>query len=128
MSFGITILAVLVLRLIWRITHPVALEGSLPLWQRLASEGMHWLLYALLFATTLTGWLFASFRGWTMSYFSLIPLPMLASESRAGIQAINGLHQIAEWALLIVIGAHVASALAHIFIYRDRIMQRMLPE
>jgi cytochrome b561 len=127
-SFGITVLALIVPRLIWRITHPVAPDDTLPPWQRLASEAMHWLLYALLFATTLTGWLFASFRGWTMSYFSVIPLPMLASENRAGIQAINGLHQIAEWALLVVIGAHVASTLAHIFIYRDRIMQRMLPE
>jgi cytochrome b561 len=127
-SFGITILALIVLRLIWRITHPVAPESSLPSWQRLVSEAMHWLLYALLFATTLSGWLFASFRGWTMSLFSVVPLPMLASDSHAGIHAIDGLHQIAEWALLVVIGAHVASALAHIFIYRDRVMQRMLPE
>jgi cytochrome b561 len=126
-SFGITILALIVPRLIWRLTYPVAPDASLPRWQRLASEGMHWLLYVLLFATTVTGWLFASFRGWTMSYFSLIPLPMLASESRAGIHAIDGLHQISEWALLIVIGAHVASALAHLFIFRDRVLQRMLP-
>lgn len=126
-SFGITILALIVPRLIWRLTHPVAPDASLSHWQRLASEGMHWTLYVLLFATTMTGWLFASFRGWTMSYFSVFPLPMLASESRAGIDAIDGLHQISEWALLIVIGAHVASALAHVFIFRDRILQRMLP-
>ncbi len=43
-------------------------------------------------------------------------------------KAIDGLHQATEWALLAVIGIHVASALAHAFIYRDRIMQRMLPE
>jgi hypothetical protein len=33
-----------------------------------------------------------------------------------------------EWALLLVIGAHVAAAIAHTFIFRDQIMQRMLPE
>jgi cytochrome b561 len=38
------------------------------------------------------------------------------------------LHQVSEWALLVLIGIHVASALAHLFVYRDRIMQRMLPE
>jgi cytochrome b561 len=32
-----------------------------------------------------------------------------------------------EWALLVIIGLHVASALVHIFVYRDRVMQRMLP-
>ena len=78
-------------------------------------------------ATTLTGWLFVSFRGWTISYFFVIPLPMLASRNAAGIHTIDGWHQAAEWALLIVIGVHVASAMVHIFIYRDRILQRMLP-
>jgi cytochrome b561 len=32
------------------------------------------------------------------------------------------------WALLLVIGAHVAAAMAHTFIFRDQIMRRMLPE
>jgi cytochrome b561 len=127
-SFGITILVLITLRFIWRVIHPVAPESSLPRWQRLTSEGVHWLLYILVFATTLTGWVFASMRGWAISYFFLIPLPMLASKNPSGIQAIDGLHQAAEWALLIVIGIHAASAMVHVFIFRDRIMQRMLPE
>jgi cytochrome b561 len=127
MSFGITILAVILLRLVWRITHPVAPESSLPPWQRVSSEAVHWLLYMAVLAATITGWLFASFRGWTVSYFGLLRLPMLAAKSTAGIHQIDGWHQIAEWALLTTIGIHVAAALIHIFIYRDRIMQRMLP-
>ena len=126
-SFGIVILALIVLRLAWRLTHPVAPESSLPLWQRLSSGVAHWLLYTLVLATTVTGWLFASFRGWSISFFYLTPLPMLASDNAAAGKAIDGLHQAAEWALLAVIGIHVAAALAHLFIYRDRVMQRMLP-
>jgi cytochrome b561 len=57
----------------------------------------------------------------------MTPIPMLASENAAAGKAIDGLHQAMGWALLAVIGIHVASALVHIFIYRDRIMQRMLP-
>ena len=127
-SFGIVILTLIVLRFLWRLTHPVAPEGSLPAWQRLSSEAVHWLLYVLVLATTVTGWLFASFRGWEVSLFYLVPLPMLSVENAAAGKTIDGLHQAAEWALLVVIGIHVAAALAHIFIYRDRIMQRMLPE
>jgi cytochrome b561 len=126
-SFGIVILALIVLRLAWRVTHPVAPENSLPPWQRLSSGVAHWLLYALVLATTVTGWLFASFRGWSMSFFYLTPLPMLASDNAAAGRAIDGLHQAAEWALLVLIGIHVAAALAHHFIYRNRVMQRMLP-
>ncbi len=52
---------------------------------------------------------------------------MLASENAAAGKAFDGLHQAMEWTLLAVIGIHVAAAMVHIFIYRDRIMQRMLP-
>ena len=126
-SFGMVIFVLIVLRLAWRLAHPVAPESSLPPWQRLSSEAAHWLLYALVLATTVTGWLFASFRGWSMSFLYLAPLPMLASGNAAAGKTMDGLHQAMEWALLVMIGIHVAAAMAHLFIYRDRIMQRMLP-
>jgi cytochrome b561 len=126
-SFGFVILLLIMLRIAWRLTHPVAPESSLPAWQRLSSEVVHWMLYVAVFATTVTGWLFASFRGWSMSLFYVAPMPMLASGDPVSLKAIDGLHQAAEWSLLVLIGIHVASALAHLFVYRDRIMQRMLP-
>jgi cytochrome b561 len=126
-SLGLLILAFIVLRFIWRLSHPVAPESSLPIWQRFSSEVVHWMLYFLVLATTLTGWLFASFRGWSVSFFYLFPLPMLASDNAAAGKAIDGLHQAAEWTLLVFVGLHVLAALLHIFVYRDRVMQRMLP-
>jgi cytochrome b561 len=127
-SFGLTILVLIVLRFAWRLTHPVAPESSLPPWQRLSAEVVHWMLYVLVLATTITGWLFASYRGWSVLLFYVMPMPMLASDNDAAGKAIDGLHQASEWALLVLIGIHVVSALAHLFVYRDRIMQRMLPE
>ncbi|WP_375312438.1 cytochrome b [Bradyrhizobium sp. A5] len=127
LSIGLTILGLTALRLVWRLTHPVAPESSLPAWKRMSSEAVHWLLYALVLATTISGWLFASYRGWSVSFFYLMPLPMLASDNIAAGRTIDGLHQASEWALLVVIGIHVAAALAHIFVYRDGVMQRMLP-
>jgi len=126
-SFGIVILALIILRFGWRLAHPVAPESSLASWQRLTSGAVHWSLYALVLATTVTGWLFASFRGWSVPFFYLFPMPMLASDNASAGKAIDGLHQAMEWTLLVLIGLHVAAALAHLFIYRDRVMQRMLP-
>ena len=126
-SVGLFILLLIVLRFVWRLTHPVAPESSLPRWQRLSSEAVHWLLYALVLATAITGWLFASFRGWSMQFFYLAPMPMLALENRAAGKTIDGWHQALEWTLLAAIVLHVAAALVHLFVYRDRIMQRMLP-
>jgi cytochrome b561 len=126
-SIGILILLLIVLRLAWRLAHPVVPDNSLPHWQRVGSEAVHWLLYVLVLATTITGWLFASFRGWAISFFYLVPMPMLASDNAAAGKAIDGLHQAMEWSLLAVVGLHVAVALVHLLVYRDRIMQRMLP-
>jgi cytochrome b561 len=125
-SLGIVIFMLILLRFAWRLAQPVAPDSSLSPWQRLSSEAVHWLLYALVFATTVTGWLFASFRGWSMSFFYLIPVPMLA-ENPSAAEAIDGLHQTVETALLVLIHLHVAAALVHIFYYRNRVMQRMLP-
>jgi len=126
-SIGTTILVLIVLRLIWRLMHPVAPEASLTPWQRVGSGALHWLLYVSVAATSVSGWLFASFRGWSVPFFYLFPMPMLASDNAAAGKAIDGLHQAMEWTLLVLIGLHVAAALAHRFVYRDRVMQRMLP-
>jgi cytochrome b561 len=121
------ILALIVLRLVWRLTHRVAPESSLEPWQRAGAEAVHWLLYVLVLLTTISGWLFASFRGWSISFFFLAPMPMLSSENTTALRAINHWHQKFEWTLLILIGVHVLAALVNLLFYRNRVMQRMLP-
>jgi cytochrome b561 len=73
------------------------------------------MLYVMVILTTVSGWLFASFRGWSISFFYLIPFPMLSSDNPTA----DGLHQAAEWSLLGLVAVHVAAAL--------RVMSRMLP-
>lgn len=126
-SFGVLILVLMTFRLIWRLANPVAPDRGLPTRQRFMSEFVHWLLYILVFVTTLSGWLFASARGWTVVLFYTLPLPILVLPGFGTANEIDGLHQIAEWSLLVVIGMHVGAALAHACIYGDRILQRMLP-
>ncbi len=126
-SFGVVVLALTCLRFAWRLAHPVAPERSLPPWQRRSSEAVHWLLYLLVFVTTLSGWSFASMRGWTISLFGLVDLPMLTAQGSAVGRALGRWHETLEWALLIVVGLHVAAAFVHLFVYRDQVMERMLP-
>src|SRR5579864_6292245 len=91
-SIGIVILVLIAARLIWRLMHPVAPDSSLARWQQRGSEAAHWLLYVLVFATTLSGWLFASLRGWSISFFYLAPMPMLAAGNPAALRVIDGWH------------------------------------
>jgi hypothetical protein len=78
-------------------------------------------------SSTMTGWICASERGWSISLFFATPLPTLPIEGSLLVRSIGNWHGTMEWALL-VIGAHVAAAMAHRFIFRDQIMQRMPPE
>jgi cytochrome b561 len=125
-SIGITILALIVLRLIWRVTHPVAPESYLPAWQRLSSELVHWLLYLLVLATTLSGWLFESARGWTVSLYGIVALPRLVEEGSPIGHTLGELHSTMVWVLVALVSVHILAALVHLLIYRDRVMQRML--
>ena len=125
-SIGIVVLALIVVRLLWRLTHPVAPAPELPRWQRVSSEAVHWLLYGLVLVTTLSGWFFASARGWSLTFFGLFPLPALVPQGSAFGRAFGGIHEDIVWVLLGVIALHAAAALLHAFVYRDQVMQRML--
>ena len=125
-SIGMVVLALIVVRLLWRFTHPVAPATELPRWQRVASEAVHWVLYLLVFVTTLSGWFYASARGWSLTFFGLFPLPALVAQGSAMGRAIGGIHESVVWMLLAVVAIHVAAALLHAFVYRDQVMQRML--
>ena len=103
-------------------------SASLPAWQRISAESLHWLLYGLVFATTLSGWFYASMRGWSITAFGVLPLPALVAEGSPLGHRLGELHSDwMIWLLLAAIGLHAAAALLHFFVYRDRVMQRMLP-
>ncbi len=128
LSIGVLILAAALARVAWRLVNGVpAPEASLPAWQERMAHWLHTLLYVLIFAMVLTGWSYASMRGWTVTIFGLASLPALVAQGSAIGRAVGELHSILTWVLLGAIGLHVAAALAHLLLWRDRVMQRMLP-
>jgi cytochrome b561 len=128
LSVGVLILVAALSRVTWRLFQGApAPEASLPGWQRRTAEVLHAVLYLLLFAMTVSGWSYASMRGWTVTVFGLVALPALVAPGSGIGRAIGELHGILSWVLLGTIGLHVAAALAHLLFWRDRVMQRMLP-
>jgi cytochrome b561 len=128
LSIGLTVLALMTMRGLWRLGHGVPLpEPSLPPRQRLAAAVMHLALYVVVFALTVSGWMFASMRGWTITLFGLVPAPRLVAEGSALGRTVGELHIPLSWVLLGTVALHATAALAHAFIFRDRVMQRMLP-
>ena len=127
--FGVSILLVAVVRLAVRATHgEPEPEDGLPPWQHQSARMMHWLLYVLLFVVPILGWMNASWRGMTVSFFGLFELPKLMATRAPGWGWTGDVHGLlANYAMLALVGLHVTAGLYHYFIRRDRVLQRMLP-
>jgi cytochrome b561 len=127
-TFGVIILAVVIVRLGWRVTHhEPSPEDGLPPWQIASARAMHWLLYLLLFVIPILGWVNASWRGMPIVMFGL-ELPKLVATRALGWGWSGDVHSLlANYALLAFVGLHVAAALYHHFVRHDGVLRRMLP-
>jgi cytochrome b561 len=127
-SFGMTVFALAIIRLVWRWANPVpTLEGLAHKWERVLAGLSHLLLYALIFAMPLTGWLMSSARNFPVSWFGVFTFPDLVAPDKALYERMNDLHHALFAALLVVALLHVAGALKHQFIDRNEVLRRMLP-
>jgi len=126
-SFGITVLALTILRLIWRFSAGVPpVPADLPAWQKLAARASHVLLYLLLLAQPTVGWLWSSASTKPINFYFLVQLPWLIGPDKDLSRSLGHLHGLIADALLIVIGLHAAAALYHHFIRKDRVLVGML--
>ncbi|HVT32407.1 MAG TPA: cytochrome b [Rhodanobacteraceae bacterium] len=129
-SLGLAIFAFALLRLAWRALdrHP-AYPATMPRWQVVGARAGHALLYALIFAVPLSGWLFDSATALRPLYwFGLFPVPSLTGGRDPAIKEFaEAAHFWLFWLLAAVAAGHVAAALYHHFGVRDDILRRMLP-
>jgi cytochrome b561 len=127
-SIGITILALAVIRLVWRWMNPVPeLASKTRPWERVLAHLSHLLLYALIFAMPLSGWLMTSAKNVPVSWFKLFQLPDLVGPDPALGESMKHLHHVLFDVLLGVAVVHVLGALKHAIIDRNDVLKRMLP-
>jgi cytochrome b561 len=127
-SFGITIMGLAVLRLLWRLLNPTpVMPAQIPRWQRIAAHAAHAALYVLLFAVPLVGWLMSSAKNYTVSWFNLVTLPNLVGPDETLFNLFRETHEILALTLLGIAIVHALAALKHEFIDKDNVLRRMLP-
>lgn len=124
LDLGAFIIAIMIVRVLWRIVRrePEVTDGT-PFTRGIASL-THGLLYLLLIVQPLMGWANASSRGWQVTLFGL-NLPSLVPTGSALGHTLGDAHALLAWVLLALIGLHVAAALYHHFLLRDRVLRRM---
>lgn len=136
-SFGLTVLGLVVIRILWRLTHrPPALPAGYAVAERVGAHAAHALLYVLILALPVSGYLhdsaFAHAAAHPLTLFGLVEVPRLPqflALDPATKQRVHGfffaMHVWLNYALYAVLALHVAGALKHQFVDRERELRRM---
>lgn len=139
-TFGILVLALSVLRILWRLTHkaPPHPTGA-PGWEKFCANASHLAFYALIFILPLSGWAMVSVSTLNIDtiLFNRIELPHLpliewlgladADAQKTWEHHFHEAHHVAGYVLIGLLVVHIGAALKHHFIDKDDVLNRMKP-
>lgn len=127
-SIGLALLALVLVRVAWRASHAAPpLPEAMSVGERRAAHASHAMLYALMLAMPLSGWIASSAANVPFRMFWTVPVPAIAAADDALADSAGAVHEILAIVLGVAIAVHVAAALWHHFVRRDDVLRRMLP-
>jgi cytochrome b561 len=127
-SIGVTVgLAAIVLLVRRFIVKPPELPNTLAPWERAAALVGHALLYTCMIGIPLAGYIASNFSRFGIKYFGLFELKPWGPDDKQVYALFNGIHDWLAWTAAVIVAIHIAAALKHVLIDRDRVLQRMLP-
>jgi len=126
-SVGALILPLVVVRLIWRLTHPpLPLPADIHPLQQFAAHATHWTLYGLLLVQPTVGWVATSAYPAPLPVFGLFELPHIWPENRPLSERLFVVHRILGIVIAAVALLHIGAAMHHHFLRKDRVLMRMV--
>ena len=127
-SLGVLILVLMLLRLINRLAVGAPIpDPNIEPWQKTVSSAVHGLLYVLLLAMPVVGYVANSAYGATTPFFGLFTLPKIVGDNEALAAQLFTLHRWAGFLVIVLVLMHVGAALYHYVVRGDTVLQRMLP-
>lgn len=123
-SLGITLLAFILIRILWRITHrPPPYLPSLKIWEKKLATGTHHLLYLLMIALPLSGLVMSAYSKYGVKWFGVPFIKGL--DNNAMREFYLDVHVALGLVVLLFVILHIAGALKHKFIDKDETLKRM---
>ncbi len=127
-SAGIVIGVLILLRIVWRLTHrPPALPTSMTRWQQRLAGISHALLYVCMLLMPLSGYLASNFSKHGIKFFNAVKLAPWGSDDKQLYALFNQTHKVTALLLAAFVLLHILAALKHLFVERDQIFSRMWP-
>ena len=133
---GVLLLLVVIPRIIWRLLKgwPKALSTQKALEQKLAKV-THWALLCATLIMPLSGLLYSGASGHGVFVYKLQIIPQnFSAENPAQVVPFSqtftdlgqAIHHYAGYAIMLILLLHIAGALKHHFIYKDKTLLRMI--
>jgi cytochrome b561 len=127
-SVGLIILAAMLFRAGWRWRHPAPpLPASLTRLERVLAGGTHLLLYLVLIAMPLAGYINAAAANHSVSFFGIVSIPPLLPQNDRLSQLAIAVHLVGQYLLYLFVALHIGGALRHGIFKHDGVLERMLP-
>ena len=127
-SVGMLVLGLALVRIAWKLVnsrHPAPVP--MPQTQRIAAAAGHGLLYLLLLAQPISGWLMSSAANYPVTFFGLFQFPALVGADPGAHEFYEEVHEALFATLATVAVLHALAAFYHHFRLRDDTLRRMLP-
>jgi cytochrome b561 len=124
---GISVLFLLPLRLLLRVSDRFDHAADLLPWEVRASAVVHAALYLLMVVVPVLGWLASSAAGFQVVWFGVLPLPDLVGKDKALAEVLKELHGGSVNLLVTLVALHVVAALYHQHVRHDGVLARMVP-
>lgn len=125
---GITVLILFAVRFAYKLIRGTpAVDPNMPALLRKLAIGVHHLLYLLMLALPLVGWLLTSAKGYPVMLYGVWQMPDLIGKDEALAHTLKEVHEFLANSLMLCIALHVAGALKHYLIDKDGTLARMLP-
>jgi cytochrome b561 len=123
-SIGLTLLALMIVRLGWRLAHRPPAYPPMARWQERLARSTHVVLYVALIGLPLAGYLGSAFSGYPVRFFGLV-LPSWAPKNVAMKDWMSTVHLTLAWTLGVAFALHMAGVAKHVILERDGLLQRM---
>jgi cytochrome b561 len=129
-EIGVTLLSLAVIRILWvLVSRAPVMPAALHRWEVILAKSTVGLLYLLMLATPIAGYLMTNTGGKPISYFGLFDMPVLVGENHDLHETLEEVHEFLAFSILALVGLHVLGAIKHRFIDRDPkadVLKRML--